>query len=250
MVQLDGNGKISQIRIYWDQATMLRQVEAIGKSGRNWPIREGANQVELVQQSLAAQASQVPNYPSASRADETQSSRQQDDYTSRLFKTGHEDMTRRNDHGDSVPIRESARPQQRNYNELFPDGTSRQSPQNMNAKIGAGQNFKPNRLFNADDYTVRQESPERKPADPRRYEHFDMSQGDDRPSHSMRSTATAAANNQTSHWQLDPPQSAEKVARRPNPEQERHFGYDIDEVNTALGLQLTLLTLTATKDTL
>lgn len=32
------NGRIREVRIYWDQSNILKQLNVIGKSGRNWPV--------------------------------------------------------------------------------------------------------------------------------------------------------------------------------------------------------------------
>src|SRR5271169_6614075 len=41
-------GKIRSIRIYWDQATVLKQLEIVGARGRGWPITDGTAQIELI----------------------------------------------------------------------------------------------------------------------------------------------------------------------------------------------------------
>lgn len=41
-------GKIRSIRVYWDQATVLKQLEIVGARGRGWPITDGNNQIQLV----------------------------------------------------------------------------------------------------------------------------------------------------------------------------------------------------------
>ena len=41
-------GKIRSIRVFWDQATVLKQLEIVGARGRGWPITDGKNQIELV----------------------------------------------------------------------------------------------------------------------------------------------------------------------------------------------------------
>jgi len=40
--------KIRSIRVYWDQATVLKQLEIVGPRGRGWPITDGPNQIELI----------------------------------------------------------------------------------------------------------------------------------------------------------------------------------------------------------
>lgn len=48
IVQFDAQQKIAQIRLYWDQASLLKMIEVIGSRGRNWPIRDGKDQVRLI----------------------------------------------------------------------------------------------------------------------------------------------------------------------------------------------------------
>ena len=52
VVNFDADQKIKQIRLHWDQGTLLKQVEAIGRTGRNWPIRDGKAQVDAITKSL------------------------------------------------------------------------------------------------------------------------------------------------------------------------------------------------------
>ncbi|ORY82706.1 hypothetical protein BCR37DRAFT_392907 [Protomyces lactucae-debilis] len=53
--------KISSVRLYWDQANLLRQVEAIGSQGRRWPIAEGSATVQLVKRALSGSTEQAPS---------------------------------------------------------------------------------------------------------------------------------------------------------------------------------------------
>lgn len=48
IVSFDAQGKIAQIRQSWDQGALLKQIDVIGRSGRNWPIRDGADQTKLI----------------------------------------------------------------------------------------------------------------------------------------------------------------------------------------------------------
>jgi hypothetical protein len=41
-------GKIRSIRVYWDQATVLKQLDIVGARGRGWPITDGSTQVNLI----------------------------------------------------------------------------------------------------------------------------------------------------------------------------------------------------------
>ncbi|KAJ6172608.1 hypothetical protein N7470_001675 [Penicillium chermesinum] len=48
IVQWNAQNEIQQIRIYWDQASLLKEVEVIGSRGKNWPIRAGSEQIRLL----------------------------------------------------------------------------------------------------------------------------------------------------------------------------------------------------------
>ncbi|KAK7987911.1 hypothetical protein PG990_004763 [Apiospora arundinis] len=48
IVTFDAEGKIVQIRQSWDQGAMLKQVDVIGKTGRNWPIRDSQEQIKMI----------------------------------------------------------------------------------------------------------------------------------------------------------------------------------------------------------
>ncbi|KAF7959854.1 hypothetical protein EAE96_001459 [Botrytis aclada] len=52
IVSFDGNGKIQQIRQNWDQGSLLKLIDVIGKTGRNWPIRDGKDQIKLIASSI------------------------------------------------------------------------------------------------------------------------------------------------------------------------------------------------------
>ncbi|KAF3481983.1 uncharacterized protein GIQ15_04742 [Arthroderma uncinatum] len=55
IVHFDAEDKIVQIRQYWDQAALLKQLGVIG-SRNNWPIGDSADQKRLVSSSIAAAA--------------------------------------------------------------------------------------------------------------------------------------------------------------------------------------------------
>lgn len=57
------DGLIKQIRLYWDQSCLLKQIGVIGRNGRNWPIKDGRDQCKLVGTSVLG----TSNSPDASR---------------------------------------------------------------------------------------------------------------------------------------------------------------------------------------
>ncbi|KAI4161433.1 MAG: hypothetical protein LQ342_004836 [Letrouitia transgressa] len=64
IVQFNGARQIQQIRLAWDQASVLKQVEVIGSRAKNWPIRDGKEQVRLI----ATSASAIANTASSGSA--------------------------------------------------------------------------------------------------------------------------------------------------------------------------------------
>ncbi|GAM90956.1 hypothetical protein ANO11243_090030 [Dothideomycetidae sp. 11243] len=234
IVSLDSNGKISQIRLYWDQSTMLKQVDAIGKTGRNWPIRDGKEQAKLMKRSIESPASPQGNGQSAQSAG---NGRMPDEYTSRLFATGTNEP--RGKFTSTVDPRESAKPQQRQWGELFPGGEEGDTPESIsspsvrnphmpNIKSGAGQNFQPNRLFDENKPSEREQSPQRKQQDPTKHDHFEFGNGED--ALPVRNQPFGrGAQKQNSNWDFDDFNTPAKPVSRPNREQERHIGYGIDE---------------------
>ncbi|KAI1192441.1 hypothetical protein F5X97DRAFT_85751 [Nemania serpens] len=49
IVTFDDEGKILNIRQSWDQGALLKQLDIIGKTGRNWPIRDSKEQIRMIE---------------------------------------------------------------------------------------------------------------------------------------------------------------------------------------------------------
>ncbi|KAI1905637.1 hypothetical protein LOZ12_006735 [Ophidiomyces ophidiicola] len=56
IAHFDSDSKISQIRIFWDQGALLKQVDIIGPRHYNWPIRDGTEQSRLAISSISMAA--------------------------------------------------------------------------------------------------------------------------------------------------------------------------------------------------
>ncbi|CAI7676932.1 unnamed protein product [Penicillium palitans] len=67
IVHFDADKLIKQIRIYWDQASLLKQVEVIGARGRQWPIRDGKDQLRLLK--TAETARLAPSQPASENSE-------------------------------------------------------------------------------------------------------------------------------------------------------------------------------------
>lgn len=240
---------------------MLRQVEAIGKSGRNWPIRDGSAMTRMVKDSVrAASDNPLPNRGAAqsNKSDEVvitnrpQSNKTNDnkDFNSRLFATGddHNGKQRHSStNGSSVAPRASAKPAPRQWGELFAgdeavstpapnrNGRSPSPGKNEGAilKAGAGKNFGENRLFD------RREGNEREPSQERRRvsgaksgQSFVLGHGEDAPPLDGNRPPSAKAMKQMSKWDFEDFTTPEKIAPKIQTEHERHIGPGYDEVQS------------------
>ncbi|KAI9888483.1 MAG: hypothetical protein M1814_006901 [Vezdaea aestivalis] len=207
-------GQVDQIRLFWDQGSLLKQIEVIGARGRNWPIKGGPDLVRLI----ASAESAISGSASSKNPSSTTSQPSNPDevvITSRApklngaYKHGQQPTStlfnplssaEGNAQVAASPSKSSMKPPERDYSELFPgnepgDSTvstpipDRTRPgQNIAStpnlpKAGGGQNYKPSRLFEEEDENAK--TPEKNRgfvnADPSKYKHFDLSIGGDAP---------------------------------------------------------------------
>ncbi|KFZ11766.1 hypothetical protein V502_07400 [Pseudogymnoascus sp. VKM F-4520 (FW-2644)] len=177
IVSFDANGKITQIRLNWDQGSLLKLIDVIGKTGRNWPIRDGKDQVKLIQSSVVAAAK--PAAPSAApyqkegevlrRSRENSTNVTRDPHSSLSLFAPRESDEEPEQLPTVIAPRASAKPPPRDYHDLFvgQDSTKNgNAPANENGsespfkhsavgaiapKFGAGKNYKPSRIFDNDE---------------------------------------------------------------------------------------------------
>ena len=185
MVRFDPDGKIRQIRLHWDQASLLKHIEVIGARGKMWPISDGIDQIRLIAScdEAASKASALPpnTAPKAKNPDETTMTSR----TPRARAMGsnnnvtgdpHASLSlfapRENDKDGSYMTgnapRASARPPPRDYQDLFVGGDSDRSTtgttqrthvqepkhaldRSTAPKAGGGKSFQPSRLFAEED---------------------------------------------------------------------------------------------------
>ncbi|KAI4807111.1 hypothetical protein E4T44_11191, partial [Aureobasidium sp. EXF-8845] len=239
VVQYNSQGKISQIRLYWDQATMLRQVDAIGKSGRNWPIRDGTNMVKTVKNSVSNAGSTTASLPMRPASNDVSTSTQSQaggrangDFHSRLFATGDGQESRAQTNANpEYAVRTSAKPAARQMDEIFANGSSNEvyKPEGK-PKTGSGKNFPNNRLFDENEQPDQVLSPESKKINPQKFDHFEFPNGKDGPSAAdLYRRGSIKDSKHTSNWDFTDFTTPEKHRIRPNPEQERHIGPGLDE---------------------
>ncbi|KAK3995344.1 hypothetical protein QBC44DRAFT_320153 [Cladorrhinum sp. PSN332] len=197
IVTFDDNGKITQIRQSWDQGALLKQLDVIGKSGRNWPIRDSKEQINLITKCVkgGGAPSAVDNLPIHNRAKSTNILR--DPHASLALFAPREEL-------EEAPAVVSPyagrRPTQRSLTEILGDedeepgspsnGRERSKSPNkaIAPKIGAGKNFQPVRLFDKDDNAADADTPEKGQSperyvrpNPKKYQHFDFDDGHTEP---------------------------------------------------------------------
>jgi hypothetical protein len=240
VIQYNAQGKISQIRLYWDQATMLRQVDAIGKSGRNWPIRDGTNMVKTVKNSVNNAGTTTASLPMRPASNDVSISTQSQaggrangDFHARLFATGDGQESRAQTNANpEYAVRTSAKPAARQMDEIFANGSSNEGykPEGK-PKTGSGKNFPNNRLFDENEQPDQVLSPESKKINPQKFDHFEFPNGKDGPSAAdLYRRVSIKDSKHTSNWDFQDFTTPEKHRIRPNPEQERHIGPGLDEV--------------------
>ncbi|KAI1807685.1 hypothetical protein F4811DRAFT_505609 [Daldinia bambusicola] len=249
IVTFDNNGKILQIRQSWDQGSLLKQLDVIGKSGRNWPIRDSKDQIKLIETCVKSSSNGVSNEDPvevAPRARGNSNNALRDPHASLSLFAPREES----DESIAAVIspRGGARPRQRDIVEILGDepvespGRDRsESPSKAVApKAGVEKKFQPSRLF-GDEETLEESdsledvaSPNRfyRP-NPKKFSHFDFGDGSDEPEQAQPPTEEITKKTKhTSQWSFDDfvtPQKVKpsKVLQQKNA---RHWGNENDEV--------------------
>ncbi|KAL8839976.1 MAG: hypothetical protein Q9170_001518 [Blastenia crenularia] len=134
IVHFDAQHKIQQLRLFWDQGCLLKQMDVIGARGKNWPIRDGKDHVRLITSSAAAAASGGASRhtrsngsgdPSeviiTSRPTEARKTATRDPHASLSLFAGHDEDYEASQKPTIAAPRGSARPPPRDWKELFAD---------------------------------------------------------------------------------------------------------------------------------
>ncbi|CAM1506823.1 Fc.00g064640.m01.CDS01 [Cosmosporella sp. VM-42] len=197
IVTFDAAGKISQIRLQWDQGSLLKQIEIIGKSGLNWPIRDSREQLTLIQACIKSASTAV-----ASSTTSTSTSMPAPDRDEVIIRTrGNSQAAFRDSHAAFFGSRDESegppgivspyggtRPQQRTFTEILGDEPEPGSPsanryRSMSpSKGGQGKNFQPMRIFDGNQEVQEADVPKEKRyirPNPTKYSHFDFADGSD-----------------------------------------------------------------------
>ncbi|KAK3356196.1 hypothetical protein B0H65DRAFT_439348 [Neurospora tetraspora] len=156
IVTFNSDGKITQIRQSWDQGSLLRQIEVIGRSGRNWPIRDSKDQINLINRCIKEGGTPATDNQGSTSTRPKATNAMRDPHASlSLF----------------APREEVATP---------PEPV-------VSPKAGSARHFQPIRLFETDEnmpeipdtpQSIHSVQRKVKP-DPTKYKHFDFADGSD-----------------------------------------------------------------------
>ncbi|KAK3940049.1 hypothetical protein QBC46DRAFT_289113 [Diplogelasinospora grovesii] len=276
IVMFDGEGKITQIRQSWDQGSLLKQLEVIGKSGRMWPIRDTKDQLNLITRCIKSAGGASSAVPAAKAPAKAPANKAPADFAEVVVRSrGNSTNILRDPHASLAlfapreEIEEAPpaavispyagrRPNQRSFTEILGDeeveepatpgngrGRSMSPSKAIAPKIGAGKNFQPIRLFEADENaeqlsaeaTGKDQSPDRfyRP-NPKKYSHFDFADGSD-PQDAPKAAMGAPQRPKSKHdssWSFEDfvtPQKPTAGRTGVNRSQEiRHWGTENDVV--------------------
>lgn len=240
----------------------MKLIDVIGRTGRNWPIRDGKDQIKLISSSVKG-ADTHTSFGGRDPSEAVLSSRNNGTNATRdphaslsLFAPRESEVPQSS--SAVVPPRASAKPAPRDYHDLFVGPASAESTPNPESQnnnsgrsaspdkvlakggAGAGRNYQPSRIFGNDE-----DSPLRPAADrgqsenfyrpnPTKYQHFDIASGT-APQESERPAPVPNQTTKTkggSQWNFDDFNTPEKVV--PGKVQKgadvRHWGNSDDEV--------------------
>lgn len=196
------DGKITQIRQQWDQGALLKQIEIIGKMGRNWPIKDSREQIAMIQSCLKASGKVSASAPQSHndvvvRTRGNSNNALRDPHASlQLF--GNREELEAVEAASVVSPYAGNRPRQRGFTEILGDEPHDDEDEHRQrsmspTKVGGGKNFQPMRIFDGQEHREEEEeeeSPKRGSTyirpNPRKYEHFDFADGSDPQDHPER----------------------------------------------------------------
>ncbi|KAA8648487.1 hypothetical protein EYZ11_002000 [Aspergillus tanneri] len=251
IVHFNSENQIQRIRIYWDQASLLKQVEVIGSRGRGWPIRDAKEQTRLIKS--AASSNPAPAHRVSQDSKEQEHGGEQPSKNASPGKKHIKDpyaaeslfelLSPEKDRGE--PIRAprapaSAKPPPREYSELFVGGDEEENSADgpeatpskskiIAPKLGAGKNFRESRIFDDDETVASEEGSQQIAyrAHPKRFDHFEL--GADNSQREIQTKPTRPGSRHVPQWNFEDFATPEKPKRQLRGEEIRHFGWSDDE---------------------
>jgi hypothetical protein len=226
----------------------------IGARGRNWPIREGKDQVKLVHSSVESAANTSPQSrrstvsqpaTNASRSHSSSITSVKGSEKRELSLFGptieeNEQQVTPKRNGPAVAVRASAKPASRDLTDILsgagndmpppgsPSGHPRSPRKNSDAgapKVGAGKSYHPIRLFDEEPEFLK--SPEKSvKTNPKKFNHFDFGNGE-------TAVPTKVTNSRAAHasqWDFSDFVTPNKPRVKVQAQNVRTFGWSDDEV--------------------
>lgn len=157
IVSFDSQGKIAQIRQSWDQGALLKQVDVIGKTGRNWPIRDHNEQLRVITTCIKSPEVAPGSADAVDNRSRGGSNIRRDPHASLELFASREEQAK--PPARVVSPYAGTRPRERSITQILGDEPSddesnphsrvhSESPSRAIApKAGAGKNYMPNRLW-------------------------------------------------------------------------------------------------------
>ncbi|KAE8351987.1 hypothetical protein BDV28DRAFT_9148 [Aspergillus coremiiformis] len=247
IVRFNSQNQIQQVKVYWDQASLLKQVEVIGSRSRGWPIRDAQDQSRLIK--TAASSAPVENPPAPANKQEENGDahskvaspgkrRIKDPYAAESLE---ELLSPGKDRAEPVrPPRApaSAKPPQRDLSELFlqhedDDETPEPSPSRkpIAPKVGSGKNYRASRIFDDDETVATQDKSQQIAyrAHPKRFDHFEL--GADNSGREIKQKISRPVSSQSKgpQWAFEDFVTPEKPKRQLRGQELRSFGISDEE---------------------
>jgi len=226
------------VRQSWDQGSLLKLIDVIGRTGRNWPIRDGKDQIKLITSSVKSAGKPADDSSSEDSLARSRGNSQnvtRDPHASLSLFAPREKETI-DSQPAIVPPRASAKPPPRDYNDLFVGTDEDESPASPSKsaggrtpspskptviapKVGAGKNFAPSRIFDIDGNESHSPSADKTPSTERHYrphpakfQHFDFTdEGESQDAPKPKPLVEVKKSRHGSQWSFDDFQTPEKV---------------------------------------
>lgn len=255
---------IKEVRLYWDQANILKQINIIGRTGRNWPIKDGADQIKMIGESVKKQSTTVADSSNGNApVERSRSSSKSSTSTTRdpsaqnlhlfnpadqqdapekpraprresIFKPPNrnlEDIIGESDEAPAQvrPPRSSSafRPPTRDLEDII--GESNEAPKpvappKMRGSFSKGQTFDL-ASHASKDHEVPAATVEKTP-NAKKYKHFEFGNGEDaKPDSSPRPTPVSGKSRNESSWDFEDFNTPEKRPIHVRKDDVRHFGF-------------------------
>lgn len=254
IVTFDSNAKIVQVRQNWDQGSLLKLIDVIGKTGRNWPIRDGKDQIKLIENSIKSSGKPAQQGAVTSSSSSESTVHRSRENSTNVTRDPHASLSlfapRDQTFSDSLPAvvapRASAKPAPRPYNDLFVGNDTETSPQTSHSrnrstspnkaiapKGGSGKNYQPSRIFDSENAPLnsREEIRGYRPS-PQKFQHFAFADGSDPQDAPKPAPARTEKSKHESTWDFDQFNTPEKVVpgKAQGGADARHWGNENDDI--------------------